>query len=284
MDRLIADLTASLGGRSVRVLTYHSISDDLGDPFAISPALFRQQMASIAASGVPVLTVSTLLAALDAQSIARTAVCLTFDDGLEDFALNALPILRDYGFPSTLFVPTALTGTTEQWPSWSSPRRFLDWAELQTLRASGVEIGSHARTHRRLSLLPPDELAGELQQSRAALAEHLDIWLNAIAYPFGDRSDLVDQLAQAAGYRAGFAVGGLWGNRVRINHYALRRLIITRDISPTRIRRIVQGFDDWSQVCRSLRVGSRHGADPGTSADPLSAVDGSAGVIARDRS
>jgi glycosyltransferase involved in cell wall biosynthesis len=82
----------------------------------------------------------------------------------------------------------------------------MGWDELVSLRDAGWEIGSHTRTHPRLTELDDAELAAELEGSRAELSERLGAPPAAIAYPYGDVDDRVAAAARAAGYRAG---GGL---------------------------------------------------------------------------
>ncbi len=83
------------------------------------------------------------------------AVAVTFDDGLETFAEKAWPLLRERDIPVTLFVVTEAVGTDNRWPDDRSsgiPKlRLLDWNELGKLAGEGVTIGSHTRTHVRLT-------------------------------------------------------------------------------------------------------------------------------------
>ena len=99
--REAADRFASLGAilrrRAVRVLLYHSISDDDRDPLAVAPDLFRAHMAVLAESGTPVVSTRELLeTSHEPGGPRRGGVCISFDDGFEDFATAALPILRQY--------------------------------------------------------------------------------------------------------------------------------------------------------------------------------------------
>jgi peptidoglycan/xylan/chitin deacetylase (PgdA/CDA1 family) len=250
--RLVSDVIASERGRSIRVLVYHSISDDDTDPFAVSPDLFRRHMEAIAASGVAVLTCRALLAALSGEQAITKGICITVDDGLEDFATAALPILRASGLPATLFVSTGLAGTSATWPLWSRPRRFLDWSALGALAADGVEVGSHAYEHVRLERLAEADLLTDLRRSRSDLSDRLPWHLDAIAYPFGGQSPSVRMAAGIAGYHAGFGVGGLWGNRRGSDPFALRRVLITRETTAERLSDIARGIDDRRTAIRAI--------------------------------
>ena len=43
---------------------------------------------------------------------------------------------------------------------------LLDWEDIRCLDDLGVEIGSHTMTHRRLSMLSPDDQHDEIQRSK----------------------------------------------------------------------------------------------------------------------
>lgn len=98
--------------------------------------------------------------------------------------------------------------------SWNDQleRRLADemlmtWDQVRALRAAGMGVQSHTRTHRVLQTLPPDQVRDELAGSRADLEAQLDERIFAISYPVGhsieDRPDLQWAL-KAAGYEIGF--------------------------------------------------------------------------------
>ncbi|MBW2273831.1 MAG: polysaccharide deacetylase family protein [Deltaproteobacteria bacterium] len=82
---------------------------------------------------------------------------LSFDDGFDNNHRNALPVLEELGIRAAFFVPSGLVGAPddyvlEQW--WlpeCTPTRFMSWQEVGELHRAGHEIGSHTRTHARLS-------------------------------------------------------------------------------------------------------------------------------------
>ena len=66
--------------------------------------------------------------------------------------------------PAVVFAPSALVGSTNRWDErlGAPSLRLCDAGELRELSARGVEIGSHARTHRRLDRVDDAELREEL--------------------------------------------------------------------------------------------------------------------------
>ena len=89
---------------------------------------------------------------------------ITFDDGFADNHRHALPILRAHGFPATVFVVSGAIGATASWPGDAAllDRPLLSASQLQEMRAAGIEIGAHTRTHPSLLALGPSAQEAEL--------------------------------------------------------------------------------------------------------------------------
>jgi len=113
----------------VIVLIYHRVTTLSSDPdmLAVSPENFRQQMRHLKD------TVSLVRFEDDWAKAAKPAVCVTFDDGYADNALEALPILEDVGVPATFFVSTGTIDTNQAfW--WDELERII--MEKQNLPSS----------------------------------------------------------------------------------------------------------------------------------------------------
>lgn len=85
----------------VRVLTYHR---------AGSRESFEAQMRYLAEHTCPVSMQALVDALAGRRELPPRAVMVTFDDAYTDFAHTAWPVLKRYGIPVTLFVPTAYPG------------------------------------------------------------------------------------------------------------------------------------------------------------------------------
>src|SRR6185437_4555254 len=84
---------------------------------------FERQMRALASWARPV-SLEQMLAA----SLPRRAVTVTFDDAYADFAECAWPVLRRYGIPVTLFVPTAYPGSPDTRFWWDRLHAALECA------------------------------------------------------------------------------------------------------------------------------------------------------------
>ena len=197
---------ARSGGRldasGLRILFYHRVSDDDGDPLAVSPRRFREQMELLAAEGFQVVGLAEGLARLEpGQPTARTIV-LNFDDGFRDVGENALPVLELLGFRATVFVPTGVIDGTASFPWYSEQPPLLDWEEIVELdRAGTLRFEAHSVTHPNLLLLSDEGSRWEIGHSKADLEARLGRAVEAFCYPAGLFGDRERRFVAEAGYR-----------------------------------------------------------------------------------
>jgi len=97
----------------LRVLTYHRVADPKDsavlDPRLIStdPATFERQMQYLT-NHYQVVSLEEVFNAVESKGhLPKGAVLITFDDAYFDLAHHALPILKRWQLPATIFVPTA---------------------------------------------------------------------------------------------------------------------------------------------------------------------------------
>ncbi len=98
-------------------------------------------------------------------------VVLTFDDGYLDFYTEAFPILQQYGFHATVFLPTIFIDGKR--PGLRG-KEHLNWDQVRELRTVGITIGSHTCSHPQLYDLPLDKIEQELHRSKESIEFHLN--------------------------------------------------------------------------------------------------------------
>lgn len=178
------------------ILTWHSL-DRSGSPISVTPEEFRRQLAELARAGVQVVSLEQLLGMTDEAA----AVALTFDDGFVNFAIEAVPLLRQNGLPATLFVVTDHVGRNNRWRGCGDPGipvlPLLDWEALGKLSEAGISLGAHTRTHPRLSRCEGAGLEAELVLAAEEMQRRLGERPRGLAYPYGDVDARVAQAAVA---------------------------------------------------------------------------------------
>ena len=176
------------------ILTYHSI-DDSGSPISVSREAFSRHVTWLASGRVRVLPLRDLLASPE-----RDAVAITFDDGFENFATEAWPLLRAHQLPATVFVVTQRVGSTNAGgdrPVEGLPTLpLMDWGTLDRLHGEGLDLGGHTRTHQSLTALGSADTADEVAGCAHDLHARYGEMPRAFAYPYGDAPALARRVAR----------------------------------------------------------------------------------------
>ena len=183
---------------SVPVLLYHYIrgnpraSDREGFRLSVTPANFAQQMGLLAADGVHTVSLDDVMRALNGgPPLPPRPVVLTFDDGHDDFAFRAVPVLQSYGFTATAFVVPGFLGRSS----------YLSLAQLHTVVAAGMTIGAHTMHHVDLAVVSPSVAMDEISRSRSVLQQLTGQPVLDFAYPYGIFTNRVIGMVRQAGFR-----------------------------------------------------------------------------------
>ena len=179
------------GGSRVDILMYHSISENPG-PTNIAPQVFADQIAALAASGLPVLAMDQFVKARAASTLPPRSVVVTFDDGFQDFADVAWPILKAQAMPAMNYLPTHYLGGWAEFDPDGGKRAIMTMQTARELANDGADIGCHTVTHPKLTHLATPELRHELDHSKDVLEQGLGRAVDHIAPPFGDVNERVN--------------------------------------------------------------------------------------------
>lgn len=129
-------------------------------------------------------------------------VLLQFDDGHESIHDEALPILEEYEYPATAFVPTDLIREDDD-----AEGDYLTEDHLEDLDDAGWTIASHAANGQLLEDYDDDELEDQITESREWLEdEGYEDGARYFSYPNG-RYDEASLELVADTYDVGFAAG-----------------------------------------------------------------------------
>jgi peptidoglycan/xylan/chitin deacetylase (PgdA/CDA1 family) len=247
----------------VVVLCYHSIHPTKSFASA-TPELFARHLDWLAESChvVPLRAVAAGDTAAG-RGGTRPTVAITFDDGYADNFEFAFPLLQARRIPATFFVtagladhdPRAVARMQQLRCSEYADVRPMEWTDLQTMHAAGMEIGAHTCTHPNLARLSRSAAADELGRSKAILEDRLGIPIRSMAFPFGKPgrhfTPETVALAVAAGYEHACAVL-FRAVRPTDSRLTIPRFFVTRD-DVGRLREKVLGAWDvigaWQEHC-----------------------------------
>jgi len=174
------------------VITFHSI-DDGASPLSFSPHQFRVLLGSLRREQIPLMPLDQLL-----STETENGIALTFDDGMSSVFGAALPILRAYAAPATLFLTTGAVGGNNRWPeqSASAPRfAMLTWSQIEALQAAGMSIEAHTVSHPDLRQLSDRQMEDEFCQADETIVTRLGRRPRFLAYPYGWHDARVRALA-----------------------------------------------------------------------------------------
>jgi len=189
----------------VIVLCYHRFEDNPRDSLATAPAEFRSQMKELKDNGIEVVPMKGLLAwRRGEKSIPPKSAVITIDDGYISGYAVAWPILKEFGYPFTMFIYTNYIG---------NGGKSISWAQLEQMRDAGVDIECHTVSHPDLRHAPEGQeynawLHNEIYTSKDILEQKLGIKIVAFAFPYGTHNEVVRKMAMEAGYQALFTVYG----------------------------------------------------------------------------
>lgn len=215
------------------ILMYHAVGGR-GEPasrFVIPRWRLAMQLAWLRVGRHPVLTLDQYVEAQEsARLVPARSVVLTFDDGYRDNYELAFPLLRRLRLRAAFFVVSGLTGASNRWDHQPplGDRPLLNWDEVRALQQGGMIIGSHTATHAALPQLSDEEATHELSESRAELGRQLGRAPDHFCFPYGARSDRLQETVRRLGYRSALSVTP-GPNGPAVDCYALRRLEVHGD-------------------------------------------------------
>jgi peptidoglycan/xylan/chitin deacetylase (PgdA/CDA1 family) len=240
--KIIKSLGRSLGlfsQDSLRVLLYHDIA-----PSDI--ALFESQLRWLSKSWNFISVDKFSAMALGDEPIRGRNLLLTFDDGFASNRVVAEKVLNPMGIKALFFVvsdfmslynhnealdfisrniqPGSLTKDLPNY--WKN----MTWADLEALLEQGHSIGSHTKTHARLShVIGKDNLEKEIISSADTIEARLGIDVDHFSYTFGNLHSFNDAAMAVAKKRFRFIYSGLRGDNVN-NLYPF---VVQRDSAAT---------------------------------------------------
>lgn len=199
-------------------LVYHRFGDERFPSTNISLENFEAQLQYFQDNDFRVLTMSDALDLLNRKKKRMpNAVVITVDDAYLSFYQNAIPLLKKYGYPATLYVNTGTVGAPD----------YMSWDQLNEVKSMGIEIGNHSHNHP--YFVNQKDISGfieDLQISHEAFEKGIGELPITYAYPYGEWNPDMAYVLDTIGYRSASAQnsGIIHTNS---NRYALPRFPMT---------------------------------------------------------
>ena len=211
-----AQVEMAVPKEGIPVLMYHMIGDVPDNDAVLLESHFREQMKFLKDNDFHPISLDELYAYMaEGKPVPVRPVVLTFDDGYPDTYSIVMPVLKEYGFKGTVFIPTydADQGTR------------LTWQQIKEIKAAGIDIASHSYHHERVNEMAGQTLASEVAKSQEELSQQLGITNAYFCYPYGGYSKEAGDVLQKAGIKLAFTMNPGWAKQGD-NPYAVKRIWI----------------------------------------------------------
>jgi peptidoglycan/xylan/chitin deacetylase (PgdA/CDA1 family) len=200
---ILSLLAETVFAGQANVFVYHRFNDSRYPSTNTSLEDFRAHLDLLVQEKFTVLKLGQVVERLQKEiSLPQRCAVITVDDAYRSFITDGWPLLKEYGYPATLFVSTDFVGGEE----------YLSWQELRALQDEGVEIGNHSASHdylldRLASESDADwveRISADLHRSQQAFANQLGLTPELFAYPYGEFAPELIDLVKNAGFTAAF--------------------------------------------------------------------------------
>jgi len=233
--------------KPIPLLMYHSISTDAGPrfrKFTLAPELFAAHLDYVFENKYTPITVAQLAGSMqgDQALLPERPVVITFDDGFQDFYESALPALRKYSFPATLYIVTGLVDGCTTWlrPEGEDKRKMLAWSQIDEIDQAGIECGPHSHTHADLDIVPAELAQREITLSKEVLEQRLGHAVTTFCYPYGHFDTRVREMVEQAGYQAACAVRNAMSH-IDDHRFSLARITVSNRTTVPQLAALLNG-------------------------------------------
>jgi len=191
----------ALYGPCVRmpVLMYHHVQTEEAaitnkqTGLTVYTDFFQKQMQYLKDKGYNVAGMNDLINFFDnATPVAPKSVLITFDDAYEDFNTDAFPILKEFDYKATVFVPTGLMDNPG----------YLSWIQIISMNGS-ILFANHTWSHKNVGVLKAT-MEYEISTADTQLSERNLNSPKIFSYPYGLDSGQSEKYLASLEYKAAF--------------------------------------------------------------------------------
>lgn len=174
------------------ILQYHHVDETTPFSTSVTPAQFQEHLDYLQNEGFQVIDLGSGLNALRAgNSLPDKAVAITFDDAYKNIYENGFPILKEKGFPFTVFINSD--------PILKNNKNFLTWDDMREMQRYGGVMANHTISHPYMTRKEGDEtydnwferIKKEVRQVETLLIDRLGQSPKMLAYPYGESNETI---------------------------------------------------------------------------------------------
>lgn len=263
--------------RRIGILLHHRVCPRYSNmpfpPHAVTPAVFRSQLAGLQAAGYTFVRLAEVReAAASLSPLPRRSVVLTFDDVHASVYEYAFPIMRALGIPGTAFLATSFLDSQLPFPFDDWGLRFQDRLPPESyrplsvtqclqMRDSGLfDFGAHTHTHQDFRGRP-HQFRQEVELSIKIIRDLFDQDEVPFAFPWGSVAhgyaggELANAARQTKAYCA-LTTEGLTFDPHTHDRFDWGRFVVFEWDTPATLGAKLAGRYDWARRVRRT-VGNR---------------------------
>jgi len=190
---------------SAIILLYHKFGDKRSPSTNIDLYIFKEQMLYLKKHHYRVIPLKELVNAIEKhKKLPPKVVAITIDDGYKSVYTHAFPILKEFHYPFTVFIPTE--AIKKHYPD------YINWKEIKIMQKAGVDFQDHSYAHNTLGFIPNNMTEKEykkwiekdLKKSRTIFRHYLGYDPLYLAFPYGYYNKILISEALRLGYKALF--------------------------------------------------------------------------------
>lgn len=151
----------------LRVLLYHSITDQQGINNSIGSDSFREQMCWLYSRGYQCASMNEIDSFINNKADCSNKIAISFDDGYKNNLYTASPIMSEYGYAGIVFIATKYINTKGKLGADSD--ETLDIDEIKILEQKGWDVCNHFHSHQKLTEMTAEQINEEIKLSQQIL-------------------------------------------------------------------------------------------------------------------
>ncbi|MFH0977288.1 MAG: polysaccharide deacetylase family protein [Spirochaetota bacterium] len=222
---------------SIPILLYHDI--DGKGVYSLTKDNIRTHFQFLKDNNIKVIKLSELISRLENPvPFNDKVIVISFDDGFLSMFTKLLPLVKEFGYPITLFVYTNNI--------YLKANNNITWSHLRRMEEVGIDVECHSMSHIDMEELSSGNSPGiqkklfdEIYLSKRIIELYMNKQVNYFAFPYGRYNLKLIDLCRFSGYKRAFSTA-YRSNIITRDNYCLGRGHIKNNYSLDFIEEIIK--------------------------------------------